>query len=387
MHMTFWMMILLVLSVVALFVLLAVSRVFAGKKLLVVRALLLLIDVTTVVALMKGPEVLRYAHGHEDMIVILLRAAAIVFMGQMFLLLLVLLGSVWQRLAGLGKSSVPFDPSRRKLLRHATMYPALAAVGSLYGGLYEKDALAIREFDVPVKGLPEALQGLRIAQISDIHLGWFFSLEKLQDLLERAAQGAPDALVITGDLFDNDGMNVPAVGIVDRFVPRFPQGIWFVYGNHEHMRNFKQIDDALNASHIHKLVNAAAPMAAGAPLYFVGVDYPFSHEEAVFQANKRNMANQAFFKVPEGATTIFLAHHPEDIDDGAAHGAALTLTGHTHGCQFGLFGKSLLPVFKYNRGIVHLGDSTGYVHSGNGSWFPFRFGCPPEIAYFTLQRA
>ena len=85
------------------------------------------------------------------------------------------------------------------------------------------------------------------------------------------------------------------------------------------------------------------------------------------------------------AKTILLAHHPEFIDNAAALGIPLTLTGHTHGSQFGIFGWPLFPVFKYTRGMVKLGSSYGYVHSGNGSWFPFRFGCPPEIAYFILN--
>ena len=57
------------------------------------------------------------------------------------------------------------------------------------------------------------------------------------------------------------------------------------------------------------------------------------------------------------------------------------------GSQFGILSQPLFPVFKYTRGLVKLGDSYGYVHSGNGSWFPFRLGCPPEIAYFTLTNA
>ena len=89
--------------------------------------------------------------------------------------------------------------------------------------------------------------------------------------------------------------------------------------------------------------------------------------------------------VPDDAVKILLAHHPEFIDDGAERNCALTLTGHTHGSQFGIFGVPLFPVFKYTRGVVKIGDSFGYVHVGNGSWFPFRLGCPPEIAYFTLK--
>jgi len=55
------------------------------------------------------------------------------------------------------------------------------------------------------------------------------------------------------------------------------------------------------------------------------------------------------------------------------------------GSQFGILGLPLFPVFKYTRGMVKVGDSTGYVHSGNGSWFPLRIGCPPEIAFFRLE--
>jgi len=63
----------------------------------------------------------------------------------------------------------------------------------------------------------------------------------------------------------------------------------------------------------------------------------------------------------------------------------LTLSGHTHGGQFGILGLPLLHVFKYTRGMVQKGESYGYVHCGNGSWFPCRIGCPPKIAYFNLR--
>ena len=63
----------------------------------------------------------------------------------------------------------------------------------------------------------------------------------------------------------------------------------------------------------------------------------------------------------------------------------LTLSSHTHGGQFGILGLPLFPVFKYTRGMVQKGESYGYVHCGNGSWFPCRIGCPPKIAYFNLR--
>ena len=129
------------------------------------------------------------------------------------------------------------------------------------------------------------------------------------------------------------------------------------------------------------LLDDAVEIVGG--LYLAGADYPV--DRAHFDEMRRAHAEKAMARVPVGAPFILLGHHPEFIDDGAAHGAALTLTGHTHGSQFGILGLPLFPVFKYTRGMVKVGDSTGYVHSGNGSWFPLRIGCPPEIAFFRLE--
>ena len=91
--------------------------------------------------------------------------------------------------------------------------------------------------------------------------------------------------------------------------------------------------------------------------------------------------------VPENAVKVLLAHHPDFFDGAAEYGVDLALAGHTHGGQIGAFGVSLAPpVFKYMRGVYRVGQTLGYVHSGNGSWFPYRLGCPPEIAVFVLKR-
>ena len=384
--MTFLVMILLVLAFVAIVVLLLLPHVFSGAALKWIRRVLVTVDLATVVLLVLGRLIVRHAGVPDTVCAIVIDALSMFFIAQLYFAILTALGLVWQRLVDLRGTRVPFDHGRRRMLRHAAAVPVLAAAGGLYGGLVERRSLAEREILIPVKELPAELRGLRIAQISDVHLGWFYTLDDFRALLEKAAQGAPDLLVLTGDIFDDDAVNLEAVKLVESFVPRFPEGVWFIYGNHEHMRNFKAIDKAVEESHIHKLVNASAQLGK-TPLYIAGVDYPFAHGDEAFQKLKREQADAAFKNVPQGAVTLFLAHHPEGIDDGAAHGAALTLTGHTHGCQFGLFGKAILPVFKYNRGLVKLGDAYGYVHSGNGSWFPYRFGCPPEIAYFTLRRA
>ena len=286
----------------------------------------------------------------------------------------------------------PFDPARRRALVHGMIYPLASLALSLYGNRIEKNFDAENFFDVPVKNLPPDLEGFKLAQISDIHLGAYYSLERLESLLQRVADAKPDRLAITGDIFDDVEMNPAAVKLVDSFCDKFKFGIWYIHGNHEHFRGIYRIEQLLKQTKINWLVNRGRNVTG--KLYILGVDYPSrapitsSSDSAVedrFIEARRSYMEGALMNVPDDAVKILLAHHPEFIDDGAERNCVLTLTGHTHGSQFGIFGVPLFPVFKYTRGIVKIGDSIGYVHCGNGSWFPFRLGCPPEIAYFTLK--
>ena len=286
-----------------------------------------------------------------------------------------------------------FDPARRRILAYGMIYPLFSLAMSLYGNRIEKNHDVENFYDVPIKNLPPELENFRIAQISDLHLGAYFSLERLENLLQRIADSKPDLLAITGDIFDDNSMNPDAIKLVDSFCDKFKFGIWYIHGNHEHFRGIYQIEQMIKQTNINLLVNRSKNVTS--KLYILGVDYPHGapvmnsngdkDREQVFAEARKNFVDKALENVPDDAIKILLAHHPEFIDDGAQNNCVLTLTGHTHGSQFGIFGVPIFPVFKYTRGIVKIGDSIGYVHVGNGSWFPFRFGCPPEIAYFTLK--
>lgn len=286
----------------------------------------------------------------------------------------------------------PFDPARRRMLAYGMIYPLFSLAVSLYGNRIEKNHDVENFYDVPIKNLPPELENFRLAQISDLHLGAYFPLERLEALLQRIADAKPDLLAITGDIFDDTRLNPAAIKIVDAFTDKFKFGVWYIHGNHEHFRGIRAIEAGLAQTKIHWLVNRAEHVTS--KLYILGVDYPSrapvtstadKEREQLFAEARRKFVDEAASTVPEDAIKILLAHHPEFIDDGAERHFALTLTGHTHGSQFGIFGVPLFPVFKYTRGVVKIGDSFGYVHVGNGSWFPFRLGCPPEIAYFTLK--
>lgn len=286
----------------------------------------------------------------------------------------------------------PFDPARRRVLVRGMIYPLASLAISFYGNRIEKNYDVENFFDVPVKNLPPELENFKLAQISDIHLGAYYSLERLEALLQRVADAKPDLLAITGDIFDDAGMNPDAIKLVDSFTDKFKFGIYYIHGNHEHFRGIHAIEQMIKQTNINMLVNRSKNVTS--KLYIHGVDYPSrapitssnDKEQAErFKEARHSYVAGTMVNVPDDAVKILLAHHPEFIDDGAEGNFVLTLTGHTHGSQFGIFGVPLFPVFKYTRGLIKIGDSIGYVHSGNGSWFPFRLGCPPEIAYFTLK--
>ena len=330
---------------------------------------------------------------HDGISETLLRVGVILFsmywMAKLVLMVLVGIGCALRGVYRFFVSDIiitPYDMERRRLLKGAAALPVAAAAAGVYGGTVGRTDIALREFIVPVPGIDDALDGFCIAQLSDIHLGLFFSLEEWRALLEQAAATDADALAVTGDLFDDDDMNAEAARILDEYVPRFPKGIWFCYGNHEYFRNIEATEEALSKTRVHVLRDESALAVDGArPLWFVGVDYP--RMRALFAVDGSASMETAMRGVPKNAVKVLLAHHPDFFDAAAKYNVELALAGHTHGGQLGIFGLPIVPpVFKYMRGVYHVGKTFGYVHSGNGSWFPYRLGCPPEIAVFVLKK-
>lgn len=315
---------------------------------------------------------------------LVLQAIAIWLMMQIFCIFL-FLSALLVRMFYTRFSRLPVDESRRKFVKGALLLPCVAAGAGLYGSLLERNSTVVRSYDVPIPDLGEKLRGFSIAQLSDIHLGPFYDLDMLEDLLEQTAQQHPDVLVLTGDVFDNAAITINAARLIDSYVDRFPYGIYFCRGNHEHLRGIALLESALAETRIHNLVNDCELVVDDSrPLYIGGVDYPMQREQ--FALLQEAYSSMALEDMPANAVKILLAHHPDFVDTAAGYDADLVLSGHTHGGQLGFMGIPLAPpIFKYTRGWYHEGETALYVHSGNGSWFPFRLGCPPEIAIFHLQ--
>lgn len=287
-------------------------------------------------------------------------------------------------------TSAAVDVGRRRLIKGAALSLPAASLGiSAYGTFYASREIHLRSHDIFVPDLDATVENFKIAQLSDVHLGLFFSVRKLRDTLAWLAAERPDVLMITGDLIDDLTMLEKTVEALNEFAGKFPKGIYFSWGNHEYFRNFPLIQQALENSAVHVLRNQNARLVdAAKPLYVLGVDYPWSKDSDAQKLECERMMEAAARGVPAGSTQILMSHHPALIDYAYESGIALSLTGHTHGGQVAVLGHSLLPVrYKYMRGMYRDGRRYGYVSTGAGSWFPFRLGCPAEIAVFTLKKA
>lgn len=375
----------LCLILFALLFLIAMTLAFLteGKRRVVLTAALVLIDLTGLILLLNGR---RWHLDNLPWAGPALKVMSVLFMAQVFLVALTALAVLIRAICRKWSKPVPFSPSRRRLLKGAALYPAIALAPAIYGEAVERNHTVVRRYDIPVRDLPASMEGLRLVQLSDVHLGYFYSLNRYRQLLEKSLALEPDFLMLTGDIYDDERINDEAIRITGEYADRARYGTWFCLGNHEHHRNAGHILKKLADTEIHVLVNRAEEVPAFPGLWIAGSDYPMNPDKAIFERDKAAYFDQTMEGVPEDAVTILLAHHPEFIDNAAERHVALTLTGHTHGSQFGFLGMPI-PVFKYTRGFVHIGDSYGYVHCGNGSWFPMRIGCPPEIAVFTLRRA
>jgi len=277
--------------------------------------------------------------------------------------------------------------SRREFLQKILYVAPVLAFGiSAHGGCSARFHMDIRRLELPFQGMSSSLKGFKIAQISDAHVGAFFSLDRLDDIIELVTLEKPDMVVITGDLIDDLNLLSPCVEKLSQLSAHVPYGVYFCWGNHEYFRDINRIRRELLKSPIHILENSHVPINVGdGSFYLLGVDYPFA--KAIPEKNKiqQQFLAKAQEGIPDNVFRILIAHHPDFLFDAFKAQIPLTLVGHTHGGQINVMGKSVLPFkYYYMRGLYQEGNSYGYVNVGAGQWFPFRIDCSPEISIVTL---
>jgi len=274
---------------------------------------------------------------------------------------------------------------RRDFLRGAAILGAAGAAGSLPAAASALDAPLPRPervtFDLP--GLDPAHDGLRVAQLSDLHVGPRTPIATLRAALAAANAFAPDLVVLTGDYVcrsrrEVDEMKDLLGGLAAPTVA--------VLGNHDVWVDPRGVTRVLQGHGYEVLENGWTTVRLrGVPLPIVGVGDHLTGRDDVARAMRG---------LPAGASPLVLAHGPRTADAlRALRRPLLCLSGHTHGGQINL--PVLTPLLlsslarePYLRGRYRLGDVQLYVNRGVGmSGIRVRINAPPEVTLSTLRRA
>ena len=248
--------------------------------------------------------------------------------------------------------------------------------------LIEPNRLVVREQTIEIENWPRELDGLRIAVLSDIHVGAnFIDGKKLRTIVDLTNERQPELIVILGDYMTKAHIAPESFGpILKDF--RAPLGTYSVLGNHDTWYSVDGVRRGLEQNGIKVLENEVVQInARGTSLWLVGLADLWTRPQWI----KETVA-----KVPEGQPMIALTHNP-DIFPNLPQRVPLLLAGHTHGGQvrFPLIGtvvESSRYGDRYVRGHVIENNHHLFVTTGIGtSIMPVRFGVTPEIVLLTLK--
>jgi len=259
----------------------------------------------------------------------------------------------------------------------------------VWGFSFGQSTVARTRVRVAIPGLAPALDGLRVVQISDLHIGNGLQGERLTRMVERTNALAPDLIVITGDIFDFD----PA--FIDDGLRRLARlharcGVYAILGNHDVYTGTDRVvaGFAALAPAIRLLRDEIVKLPLPENLYLAGVEDPGPDWSA------RGLELPAIDRLagerPGDGPTLLLVHRPEAFPQAARHGFPLVLAGHTHGGQLALptpGGPWNLAriVTRFTRGRYQLDGSTLYVTRGVGVGGPaLRVNCSREITTLEL---
>jgi predicted MPP superfamily phosphohydrolase len=271
--------------------------------------------------------------------------------------------------------------------RQATLAVGGAAIfgatGSMLGWGMVRGRHAFELVEVPLRipGLPRALDGYVIAQVSDLHSGAFVGERELDEGFSLVRRARPDLVVVTGDIVDFDPVyaSLAARKLAELTVP---DGVTAILGNHDYYAGAESVLAALRAASIDVLRNAGRVVRPGdgGGFALLGVDDVSSWR----RARTGPRLDLALASVRPDVARILLSHQPVTVDLWPGKVAA-QLSGHTHGGQINPGFSPLGLMMKYLAGPYSVGGTTLYVNRGFGTvGAPSRIGAPPEVTRFVL---
>ncbi len=244
----------------------------------------------------------------------------------------------------------------------------------------------LRSVEVPIRDLPEGLEGFRILQISDLHLGPLVSAARVDQLAARANTLAPDLVAVTGDLVDGEADGVR--GKAERLrALHATHGVFFVTGNHEYYSGVAKWIPVIRGLGWHVLDNAHEVLPhRGAALVVAGMPDPAARGRR--GTGRGPDLAVALAGAPEGNLRLLLYHPPKGYEAAEGAGIHLQLSGHTHSGQYFPWSLVVRSLYRYPAGLHRHGGMWIYTSVGTGFWGPpNRFLVPPELTLLVLRRA
>lgn len=241
----------------------------------------------------------------------------------------------------------------------------------------------VKRVEIPLARWPAELDGYRIVQITDVHIGPILGRTFARAVTERVNSLAPDAVAVTGDLVDG------SVGLLRDEVAPFGElsgkdGVFFVTGNHDYYSGADSWTGHLASLGLRPLRNEHVTIARnGASFDLAGVED--AHASQV-DPRRREDVRAALEGRDSDRPVVLLAHDPTTFRRASAAGVDLQISGHTHGGQIWPFTYAVRAVIPWVAGVYRQGASAIYVSRGTGFWGPpMRFGAPAEITEIVLR--
>ena len=262
--------------------------------------------------------------------------------------------------------------------------------GGPNGSPAQSDWFTVEIVRLDLRRLPRVFSGIRVAQISDIHMGGWMNKDRLQAVANWLMDEQPDVLLITGDFLIGRGFSERTrnwLGDLNTVLSPVASAIpsYAVLGNHDYWTNSRAVRAMFSSSGITDLTNTVSMLhRQGRTLYLCGVDDVRAGDVRLDQVTSQLNGDDA---------AILLAHEPDFADQSAATGKFdLQVSGHTHGGQIVLpfIGAPILPQLgkKYPSGLYKVGDMFQYTNRGLGAnHMALRWNCPPEVTIFVLESA
>jgi len=271
---------------------------------------------------------------------------------------------------------------------------ALAGMAGLgYSRFLEPETVSLERVSIPIPRLPTALEGFRIAVLSDFHLQPFTTLPHIQKAIGVASALKPDLAVLLGDFVDE------TVDAIDDLAPALAtlnarHGVFSVLGNHDHWKGAAVVQNSLERNGIPVLHNSGHLLThSGAGLYLGGVESVWAGRPDLARAMQSYKGRQGGLREGGEVPVVMLVHEPDFADEVAKDTrVSLQLSGHSHGGQvrLPLVGALELPSWgrRYDYGLYKVGSMSLYTNRGIGvADIPVRFNCPPEVTEITLHAA